>query len=58
MQLYDNELTGRLDMLKIRAFDIFLTAAALAALIFLLPADRNGFNQDSLKIQANVSLLK
>lgn len=45
-------------MLKIKAFDIFLTAAALAALIFLLPADRHGFNPDPLKIETNGSLLR
>lgn len=58
LQFYDKPFPRSAGMLKIKAFDIFLTAAALAALIFLLPADRHSFNPDPLKIETNGSLLK
>lgn len=45
-------------MVKIKAFDIFLTVAAFAALIFLLPADRDGSNSDAQKTEIRVSLLR
>jgi len=55
---HDKQLFRGTGVVKITAFDVFLTAAALAALIFLLPGDRDTFKPDSQKHQINVSLLK
>lgn len=42
-------------MAHIKAFDLTLTAAAFAALVFLLPADRDSANTHSNKSQTPIS---